>query len=93
MDGDLWEIIHDAQTNEKAGKIAATRASGIGAHLSVPSHSRDGSFYDTFCEFDNCVEATLNECDPGLWLAGLQYLKPVWSVTMRASPDRANPAR
>lgn len=66
VDGDLPEIIHDAQASEEAGKIAATRALGIGAHVSVPIRLEDGSVYGTFCTFDRRPNASLNERDRAL---------------------------
>lgn len=66
VDGDLPEIIHDAQNSTEARKIRATRELGIGAHVSVPIHLADGSVYGTFCTFDRRPNASLNERDRAL---------------------------
>lgn len=63
VDGRLPELIHNAQEVGEALTLPATRAFGIGAHLSVPIRLRDGSVFGTFCCFSFHAEHSLNERD------------------------------
>lgn len=66
VDGDLPEVIQDAQALPEAQALPATRELGIGAHVSVPIRLSDGSIYGTLCSFDTRPEQTLNERDRAL---------------------------
>lgn len=66
VDGDLPEVIHDAQALPEAQALPVTRELGIGAHVSVPIRLSDGTIYGTFCSFDTRPEPTLNERDRAL---------------------------
>lgn len=63
VDGRLPELIHNAQENEEACVLSATRALGIGAHLSVPVRLQDGSVFGTICCFSFHANPELNQRD------------------------------
>lgn len=66
VDGRLPELIHNAQEVEEALKLPATKAVGVGAHLSIPIRLQDGSIFGTFCCFSFRANHSLNERDHAL---------------------------
>lgn len=66
VDGRLPELIHNAQEVEEALALPATKAVGVGAHMSVPIRLRDGSVFGTFCCFSFQADYSLNERDRAL---------------------------
>lgn len=53
VDGRLPMRIRDARRHPEAAKLPATRAVGVGGHLSVPVVLRDGTIYGTLCCFSH----------------------------------------
>lgn len=66
VDGRLPELMRNAQKVEEALKLPATKAVGVGAHMSVPIRLRDGSVFGTFCCFSFQADYSLNERDLAL---------------------------
>lgn len=66
VDGRLPELIRNAQTVGEALTLTATKAVGVGAHLSIPIRLRDGSIFGTFCCFSFQADYSLNERDHAL---------------------------
>lgn len=61
--GELPELMGDAQQVPAALALAATTSLPVGAHLSVPIRSADGSIYGTFCAFSRQPKMDLDERD------------------------------
>lgn len=76
VNGRLPELIHDAQANEEAIKLDATRLVPVGAHVSVPIKLTDGTIYGTFCAFSRSANEDLDARD----LAFLRVLADVSTV-------------
>lgn len=66
VEGNLPELIHNAQEMSEAQPLPATHELGIGAHVSVPIHLSDGSIYGTFCAFSFWSDESLGERDMAL---------------------------
>lgn len=66
VDGRLPELIRNAQKVEEALTLPATKAVGVGAHLSVPIRLKDGTVFGTFCCFSFQADYSLNERDHAL---------------------------
>lgn len=66
VDGRLPELIRNAQELDEALTLPATKAVGVGAHLSVPIRLHDGSVFGTFCCFSFHADYSLNERDHAL---------------------------
>lgn len=66
VDGRLPELIRNAQTVEEALTLPATKAVGVGAHMSIPIRLRDGTVFGTFCCFSFRADYSLNERDRAL---------------------------
>lgn len=76
VQGRLPELIRDAQQNEEAMTLPATRLVPVGAHLSVPIRLTDGSIYGTFCAFSRNKNEKLDARD----LAFLRVLADISTV-------------
>ena len=63
IDGRLPELIPDTAAVAEAAALECTRATPVGAHLSVPIRLRDGRIYGTFCCFSFTADPSLNERD------------------------------
>lgn len=63
VDGLLPELIADAQLNQVALQMPATKALPIGAHISVPIIFSGGQIFGTFCCFSRIPNTNLNETD------------------------------
>jgi EAL domain-containing protein (putative c-di-GMP-specific phosphodiesterase class I) len=63
VQGRLPELLPDPSLNEVALGIAATRALGIGTHVSIPIVLSDGRVYGTFCCFSLSVHDEVGEAD------------------------------
>lgn len=66
VEGQLPELIHNAQELSEACKLPVTEQLGVGAHLSVPIRLSDHSVFGTFCCFSFQVNRTMNERDVSL---------------------------
>lgn len=66
VDGRLPELICNAQELDEALLLPATKALGVGAHMSFPILLRDGSVFGTFCCFSFQADYSLNERDCAL---------------------------
>lgn len=66
VEGQLPELIHNAQELSEARKLPATERIGVGAHLSVPIKLSDDTIFGTFCCFSFQVNHSLNERDVSL---------------------------
>jgi EAL domain-containing protein (putative c-di-GMP-specific phosphodiesterase class I) len=66
VDGDLPELIGNAQVLSQARSIPATTAFPVGAHMSVPLVLSSGEVYGTFCCFSRSPNETLNGRDLNL---------------------------
>lgn len=76
VQGLLPELIPDAQKNQEALKLAATRQVPMGAHVSVPIRLTDGTTYGTFCAFSRVANHKLDARD----LAFLRVLADISTV-------------
>lgn len=76
VQGLLPELIHDAQQNQQAQKLAITRRVPLGAHMSVPIRLTDGTVYGTFCAFSRTANHNLDARD----LAFLRVLADISTV-------------
>ena len=63
VDGRLPEVIPNAQELPEAAKLAATKAVGVGAHLSVPITLSDGEIFGTLCCFSRRAQPSLSAKD------------------------------
>lgn len=66
VDGDLPQLIGNAQVLSQAQLIPATKSFPIGAHMSVPLVLSNGEVYGTFCCFSRRANETLNSRDLNL---------------------------
>lgn len=76
VQGLLPELIPDAQKNQEAQKLAATRQIPIGTHISVPIRLTDGTVFGTFCAFSRSAEHKLDSRD----LAFIRVLADISTV-------------
>ncbi|MGZ5178884.1 MAG: GAF domain-containing protein [Ramlibacter sp.] len=63
VDGRLPQAIPDAMASPEALALPATRAVGIGAHLSVPIVLRTGQVFGTLCCFSHQAHPALGSAD------------------------------
>jgi response regulator RpfG family c-di-GMP phosphodiesterase len=63
LDGELPEIIGDAQAHPVAGALPITQAAGIGSFVSVPMTFSDGRLFGTLCAVSHDPRSDLGERD------------------------------
>lgn len=63
MAGRLPRMMPDVNAIPLARDLPITRELGIGAHISVPLHRKDGSLYGSFCCLSQRPNTSLNERD------------------------------
>lgn len=63
LEGQLPELIQDAQLNPSASKIAATHLVPVGGHISVPIFLSNGEVFGTYCAFCRYPRQDLTEKD------------------------------
>lgn len=66
IDGQLPELIKNAQLLESAKDILATHQVPVGGHISVPIYLSDGQLFGTYCAFCRYARDDLNEHDLAL---------------------------
>ncbi len=86
VNGQLPELIKNAQALPQAFKFKATKEVPVGAHISVPLKLSNGHVYGTFCTFSRTSKKFLTKRD----LALVRVFASIASVAIEDNIDKHN---